>query len=395
MNTLSSHQVSRQGMDALRSGQFEAARSAFAHLQQQGLADADDLTALALACARLNDTAAAHQAVDAALAKQPGHLRALIFKADLHAQAGSDREAAAAYQLATRAAPDWQGLPHALQRDARRAHEAVAHYAAKFAAELEAGLENTLQVARQAHGAAATRRFERGIGLLLGRQDLYRSQPRLFYLPGLPEQPCFEREAFPWLGALEAQTAAIRMELQGLLRNSETRFKPYVERVPGRAVLREGGMLGSTDWTACYLWKNGHPVPEVQAQCPQTVAALGQVPLVLVPGRAPNVLFSLLQPGAHIPPHHGFLNTRCIVHLPLIVPASEPPCRLRVGAETEAWREGRAIVFDDSFEHEAWNPSEQLRVVLLFEVWRPELSALERDLMQALFKALPPTDTSL
>ena len=66
-----------------------------------------------------------------------------------------------------------------------------------------------------------------------------------------------------------------------------------------------------------------------------------------------------------------------------------------MGAETEAWREGRAIVFDDSFEHEAWNPSEQLRVVLLFEVWRPELSALERDLMQALFKALPPTDTSL
>lgn len=149
-------------------------------------------------------------------------------------------------------------------------------------------------------------------------------------------------------------------------------------------------MLDNPDWTACYLWKNGSAVAEVQQRCPRTVAALARLPLATVPGRAPNVLFSLLRPGAHIPPHHGFLNTRCIVHLPLIVPASDPPCRLRVGAETQAWQEGQVLIFDDSFEHEAWNPSAELRVVLLFEVWRPELSALERELVITLFDALGP-----
>ncbi len=74
-----------------------------------------------------------------------------------------------------------------------------------------------------------------------------------------------------------------------------------------------------------------------------------------------------------------------ICHLPLIVP---PGCGLRVGSETREWVEGKAWVFDDSIEHEAWNNSDQTRVILLFEAWRPELSAKERELVTAMFGAI-------
>ena len=79
-------------------------------------------------------------------------------------------------------------------------------------------------------------------------------------------------------------------------------------------------------------------------------------------------LFSVLEPGTHIPPHNGMLNTRLICHLPLIVP---PGCRLRVGSETRTVEAGKTMIFDDSMEHEAWNDSGETRVVLLFEIWRP------------------------
>ena len=82
---------------------------------------------------------------------------------------------------------------------------------------------------------------------------------------------------------------------------------------------------------------------------------------------------------------NGFVNTRLICHLPLIVPAS---CGLRVGNETRTPIEGKAWLFDDTMEHEAWNDSDQTRVILLFEIWRPELTAEERRLVSAMFEAI-------
>jgi aspartyl/asparaginyl beta-hydroxylase (cupin superfamily) len=113
--------------------------------------------------------------------------------------------------------------------------------------------------------------------------------------------------------------------------------------------------------------------------------ALRRLPLCRIAGRTPTALFSLLRPGTHIPPHHGFLNTRLICHLPLIVP---PGCALRVGNETRPWKEGEVVIFDDSMEHEAWNRSSELRVVLLFDIWRPELTAAERGLVAGMLESI-------
>ena len=90
-------------------------------------------------------------------------------------------------------------------------------------------------------------------------------------------------------------------------------------------------------------------------------------------------------PSARRPPHSGVTNVRSIVHLPLIVPNG---CTFRVGGETRPWIEGEAFAFDDTIEHEARNPTDQLRVVLLFDVWKPELDEPERHAVASIFEAI-------
>ncbi len=148
-------------------------------------------------------------------------------------------------------------------------------------------------------------------------------------------------------------------------------------------------MLNNPDWSAFYLWKDGKVLTENAKRCPRTMEALAHVPLTRVPGRSPTVLFSLLRPGARIPPHTGVLNTRLICHLPLIVPTG---CGLRVGNETREWVEGEGWLFDDTIEHEAWNNSDQTRVILLFEIWRPELSNDERELISEMLMSIDAYD---
>jgi aspartyl/asparaginyl beta-hydroxylase (cupin superfamily) len=164
-----------------------------------------------------------------------------------------------------------------------------------------------------------------------------------------------------------------------------SRFEPYVKGNPMRPHHEQKGMLNNPDWSAFYLWKDGEIVAENAARCPLTMRTLEGVPLTRVKNRSPSVLFSLLRPGAHIPPHSGLANTRLICHLPLIVPRD---CAFRVGNDVRVPVEGKAWVFDDTIEHEAWNSSDQIRVILLFEIWRPDLSAEERGLVSAMFDAI-------
>jgi aspartate beta-hydroxylase len=144
-------------------------------------------------------------------------------------------------------------------------------------------------------------------------------------------------------------------------------------------------MLDNPAWSAFYLWKNGAPVAENAARCPRTLEALDGAPLARVQNRSPSILFSLLAPGAHIPPHNGLVNTRLICHLPLLVPGK---CTFRVGNDVRDWVEGQAWAFDDTVEHEAWNHSEGTRVILLFDIWRPELTEQERSYVVSLFEAI-------
>jgi aspartyl/asparaginyl beta-hydroxylase (cupin superfamily) len=137
----------------------------------------------------------------------------------------------------------------------------------------------------------------------------------------------------------------------------------------------------SPDWSAFHLYKMGELVPENAAKCPKTIEVLKHAPQPDQPGRTPAAMFSLLKPGTKIPPHNGTTNCRLVTHLPLIVPEQ---CGFRVGNETRAWVPGKAWVFDDTIEHEAWNNSDKLRVILIFDVWHPRLSQAERTMVTAM-----------
>ena len=113
--------------------------------------------------------------------------------------------------------------------------------------------------------------------------------------------------------------------------------------------------------------------------------ALAHAPMPEIPGRSPNAHWSRLLPGAHIAPHTGMLNTRLICHIPIL---TAPDCWFRVGSETRGWVDGVPLVFDDSFNHEAKNDGPQERVVLLFEIWRPEIDAADREAIGRIFQAI-------
>ncbi len=377
MTMQAAEQLIREGVAAMQRRDGGAARAAFEQVAAMPGVEPPWLL-LAQACRLTGDDRAEGTALDRLLAAQPRNLRALIMKGDLRLRLRDSRAAASCYGLALKSAAAAGTVPPALEAELARAQHTIDRLRGDYAAHVT----ETLRAAGL-DPAAAGPRFGRALDVLLGRAQLYPQAPTTFFYPGLPTIEYFARADFPWLEAIEAETRAIRAELEGVLA-AGTGIRPYAENEPGRPP-RQGPLAGNPDWSAYHLWQSGAPVPSAAAQCPRTLAALEPAPMPRIRGRSPMALFSLLRPGTHIPPHHGMLNTRLICHLPLIVPDG---CALRVGGETRPWEEGRALVFDDSIEHEAWNRSGQLRAVLLFEIWRPELSAEERRALTLLYESI-------
>jgi aspartyl/asparaginyl beta-hydroxylase (cupin superfamily) len=146
-------------------------------------------------------------------------------------------------------------------------------------------------------------------------------------------------------------------------------------------------LLDKRDWSALFLCENGKRSEEMIARCPKTWEAVQGAPQQWIERSSPTVMFSLLRPGARIPAHSGVHNVRLTCHLPLIVP---PNCRFRVGNEVREWAEGKLLAFDDTIEHEAWNDSKEDRVVLIFDIGRPDMSAREHAEVAALFSVAIP-----
>lgn len=371
--------IAQSGMAALKGGDPGSARASFERVVAGGVADASVQLGLAYACLALQDQGAALLAVDAALRLEPGNVQALLFKADRMDQAGDARAASMFYRAAIGAAANPAQLPRELQQELARAQAMCERYAQQFDAHLRE------QMARAcADLGAESARFTQSLDLLSGSKQIYYQQPKVYYFPGLAQTQFFEPGQFAWLERLEAATDDIREELLAIL-DEGAPFEPYVQSQSNRPSKRQDGLVNNPAWSAFHLWRNGEAVQENAERCPKTMAALAEVPLTRLKGRSPSIMFSLLRPGTHIPPHHGLINTRLICHLPLIVP---PGCALRVGSETRECEVGKAWVFDDTIEHEAWNRSDQTRVILLFEIWRPELTLAEREMVSAMFDVI-------
>jgi aspartyl/asparaginyl beta-hydroxylase (cupin superfamily) len=236
-----------------------------------------------------------------------------------------------------------------------------------------------LDEARARHDGARLERFDACFEALVGKRGMFAPQPTFMLFPRLPAIEFLDREDFPWLDAFDAATDEIRAEARAALAQALEDFVPYISKPAGSPVDQWQELNNSKRWSTFFLLKNGKRVEDHLARCPRTAALLEAAPLCAIPGHAPTAFFSVLAPKTRIPGHTGVTNTRFIVHLPLVVP---PSCVFRVGAETRPWREGRAWVFDDTFEHEAWNGSDEPRIVLIFDVWNSFLTEAERDLVR-------------
>ncbi len=330
---------------------------------------------LARACRMAGDADAEETALQKLLARNPRDLTALLLMGDLKARTGDDRAAQAFYQTALNVAAIAPDVPAQLGALIDQARIFNARVSERYEAHLIESLDRA--------GTGRPPRVAQALDLMLGKAQLYLQQPSSFYFPGLPQRQFYEREDFDWLPDVEAAVPAMRAELDSILKQ-DREFAPYVETPKDRPA-PANPLRDDPSWGALYLWQGGERIEANADRAPATMSALEAAPIPVIAKRSPMALYSLLKPGTHIQPHHGLLNTRLICHVPLIAP---PGCGLRVGSETREWRIGETLIFDDSFEHEAWNRGSETRIVLLFEIWRPEIDAGERAALTALFEAI-------
>ena len=373
-------ELTRQAMGALQQGRSDEARQLFTRATALPGANASTWLGLAFANARLGEDEATLAAVDRALELEPRNLRALIFKGDHHYEHQRTRKSLVFYQAALKVASQATELPDDVRNGLGRAQGRCEQLINEYEEYLMEALRE-----RGYNSADSRPRFEQALDITFGKSGIYYQQPTRFYYPGLPQLQFYERSDFPWFEELESCTGAILEELQAVLREPED-FSPYLQSDPDAVNFNDTSNLDNRDWGAFYFYQQGKLVEENAARCPKTMDALHAAPLPRVEGSTPHALFSRLAGNTRIPPHHGLINTRLIVHLPLIVP--ENCGGLRVGGQIQEWQVGQAYAFDDSMEHEAWNDSDSERVVLLFDIWRPELDEQERHLISTLLQSV-------
>ena len=369
--------TAQAGIAALQRSDGAAARAAFEAIVASGRATPQIWLWLAQACDILDDRGAVMAHVARVVEGDPANPYALVMAGEVQTRSGNDRAAIAWYERALSAAQGRQLPPDLITRLSRAATAREAAFS-----RFEAGMIGALGDAG-VDPITTGPRFAEALQIVSGRSQPYLQQPTSFYFPRLPQVPFYDPADFAWTGALAAALPAIRAEAEAVMAAGDG-VAPYVEADPDRPN-KGHALLADARWSAFHLFHGGQPIADHAARCPATMAALAQAPLPRIAGTAPMALFSILAPHTHIPPHHGMLNTRLICHLPLIVPDG---CRLRVGGEVRDVRAGEVLLFDDSIEHEAWNDSDAPRAILLFEVWRPELTVEERRALTVMFETV-------
>jgi len=316
--------------------------------------------------------------VHRALSLRPLDFTALLLRATLLERLGQTGTAEA-WSNALAQRPKGELAPH-LRQIVTEAEARVE----KWTAERESKMAAAMQRAEAAAEPEELQRIQRFKTNVLRRTRPYHSEPTHFHFPGLVEREFFPRRLFPWIEALEQETDAIAAEMQAVMAAERAELVPYVQYAEHLPLDQWRELNNNRDWTAIHLLRNGETVAVNAALCPRTMSVLAQCDQPRIRGASPNAMFSLLAPQTSIPPHVGVNNARLVCHLPLVVPEG---CWFRVGAEKRLWRRGEAFVFNDTIEHEALNPSDQLRVVFIFDVWQPELSDVEREAVTALIEA--------
>lgn len=364
------------GMLVLRQGDGAEAARWFARAVELAPHEAALRVNLATAHRTAGDAAAEQQALESVLRIDQRHFVARLRLAELFERSGRGALAVQHWSAVVQLAQGIDRPPPVVADALARGLRYLEQHNLAFAETLTKRFGGALP------DGAPHRRVRAAIDHALGRRKVYRNECAGLYVPFLPADEFFDRAMLPWLDEVEQHTAAIRAEALRLVADGDPSIRPYVEQDEGTPENKWSALDRSRDWSACFLWDQGVRNDAVADRCPATMQALACAPPHIVPGKAPTAFFSILKPGAHIPPHTGVTNARAIIHLPLVVPEG---CSFRVGGETRFWREGEAFAFDDTIEHEAINPTDKERIVLIFDVWNPHLSEDEAEGLATFF----------
>lgn len=169
----------------------------------------------------------------------------------------------------------------------------------------------------------------------------------------------FDESQFPWIAHIERNVSVIKDELTALLADREA--LPNFQDISKDQV----AITNDEHWKTYFLYGYGFRADLGVEQCPRTAALMREIPGMT------TAMFSILSPRKHINPHRGPYKGVLRYHLGLVVPNDAEACRIRVGEDVRHWEEGKSLVFDDTFNHEVWNDTDQVRVVLFVDVLRP------------------------
>lgn len=317
-------------------------------------------------------------AIDKALEFAPLDFLNLLMRARILDQMGHQDAGEAYGRALAQRRPD--PLPPAMAAAISRAESAWAAHQHDLEQRLGAALEaKAIDLTPTERSRAA-----RLASNITRRTRLYHSEATHFQYPGLREVEFHDRALFPWLDRLESMTDAIATELDQVANAADAALVPYVQYDASEPLAQWRELNHNRDWTAIHLIQRGTRVASNVAHCPQTMAFLGDVAQPWIGGCGANAMFSLLAPRTAIPPHVGVANFRLLCHLPLIIPGK---CWFRVGEEVRDWERGKAWVFDDSIEHEAVNETDHLRVIMIFDIWHPDLSPAEQAAISSMVSA--------
>ena len=173
------------------------------------------------------------------------------------------------------------------------------------------------------------------------------------------DQAVYDPDLFPWIREIEARWTEIREELLAILARRDA-IPPLASLSPDHRRIAP-----PAKWKSFFLQGYGYRVEENLRRCPKTAEALARIPGLN------SAFFSILDPETHIPRHRGVTKAVLTAHLGLLVPPRRQSCRMALDDQMLHWDEGRTLVFDDTFHHEVWNDSDQLRAVLLIQFRRP------------------------
>jgi hypothetical protein len=371
------------GLKAAQHGNFREALACLQTAIAEGDSHKDVLLAAAFSARAVSNFEYCLETIDRYLLINPKDINANLIKADALTGLGKTKAGSSFYLAAIGLSPDISQLPEPHAREIRRAQAACNAAAKLFEKSMSSYLEEVGFV-----DSGGTTRIEQTIDIMMGRKQAYHQIPSKLYIPELPQKQFYDPSDFEWTEHLLSKAGDIKQELQGVM-GDESLFAPYMEHNPDAPALSNMGLEDDSRWSALHLVKDGSPIESNIERCPNTYAALSELPIAKITGRSPNILFSLLKPGAHIPAHHGQTNARLLVHLPLVVPDG---CELRVGNQIRSVVENQLMIFDDSIEHEARNTSDKTRIVLILDIWRPELSNEERKLIAGIFEQIDSTE---